>query len=81
MRYKQAKSVFICSEEPSTSAMILVITIQVEYEEQRGNWLHYQTEQNQSDAYRVAQRRGEVDASSCLRRAASFEGLDLQLCV
>ena len=35
------------------------MTINIEWQDQHGNWHHYQTKQNQSDAYRVAQRRAE----------------------
>jgi len=31
----------------------------IEYQDQFGRWHHYQTKQNQADAYRVAQRRAE----------------------
>ena len=33
------------------------MTINIEYQDQHGNWHHYQTKQNQADAYRVAQSR------------------------
>jgi hypothetical protein len=33
------------------------MTINIEYQDQHGNWHHYQTKHNQEDAYRVAQRR------------------------
>ncbi len=33
------------------------MTINIEWQDQHGNWHHYQTKQNQADAYRVAQRR------------------------
>ncbi len=35
------------------------MTINIEWQDQHGNWHHYQTKQNQADAYRVAQRRAE----------------------
>ena len=35
------------------------MTINIEYQDQHGNWHHYQNNQNQADAYRVAQRRAE----------------------
>jgi len=35
------------------------MTINIEYQDQFGRWHHYQTKQNQADAYRVAQRRAE----------------------
>jgi len=35
------------------------MTINIEYQDQFGRWQHYQTKQNQADAYRVAQRRAE----------------------
>jgi len=33
------------------------MSINVEWQDQHGNWHRYQTKQNQADAYRVAQRR------------------------
>jgi hypothetical protein len=33
------------------------VTINIEWQDQFGRWNHYQTKQNQSDAYRVAKRR------------------------
>jgi hypothetical protein len=38
-------------------ALIGAMTINIEYQDQHGNWHHYQTKHNQEDAYRVAQRR------------------------
>jgi len=35
------------------------MTINIEWQDQLGRWHHYQTKQNQADAYRVAQRRAE----------------------
>jgi hypothetical protein len=35
------------------------MTINIEWQDQHGNWHHYQTKQNQADAYRVAQRCAE----------------------
>jgi hypothetical protein len=35
------------------------MTINIEYQDQFGRWHHYQSKQNQADAYRVAQRRAE----------------------
>jgi len=35
------------------------MTINIEWQDQQGNWHHYQTKQNQVDAYRVAQHRAE----------------------
>ena len=35
------------------------MTISIERQDQFGRWHHYQTKQNQADAYRVAQRRAE----------------------
>jgi hypothetical protein len=35
------------------------MTINIEWQDQHGNWRHYQSKQNQADAYRVAQRRAE----------------------
>ena len=33
--------------------------INIEWQDQIGNWHRYQSKQNQADAYRVAQRRAE----------------------
>ena len=33
--------------------------LNIEWQDQHGNWHHYQSKQNQADAYRVAQRRAE----------------------
>jgi len=35
------------------------MTINIEWQDQFVHWHHYQTKQNQADAYRVAQRRAE----------------------
>jgi hypothetical protein len=35
------------------------MSINIEWQDQHGNWHHYQTKQNQADAYRVAQRLAE----------------------
>ena len=35
------------------------MTINIEYQDQHGNWKHYQSKQNQADAYRVAKQRAE----------------------
>jgi hypothetical protein len=35
------------------------MTINIEWQDQFGRWQHYQTKQNQADAYRVAKRRAE----------------------
>ena len=35
------------------------MTINIEWQDQNGNWHHYQSKQNQADAYRVAQHRAE----------------------
>jgi hypothetical protein len=35
------------------------MSINIEWQDQFGRWHHYQTKQNQADAYRVAQRRAE----------------------
>ena len=35
------------------------MTINIEWQEQNGNWHHYQSKQNQADAYRVAKRCAE----------------------
>tara|TARA_B100000959_G_scaffold37173_1_gene35855 strand:- start:116 stop:376 length:261 start_codon:yes stop_codon:yes gene_type:complete len=34
--------------------------INLEYQDQFGNWKHYQTKHNQEDAYRTAKRRAEA---------------------
>jgi hypothetical protein len=36
------------------------MTINIEWQDQNDNWRHYQTKQNQADAYRVAQRRAKI---------------------
>ena len=33
--------------------------INIEWQDQNGNWRHFQAKQNQADAYRFAQRRAE----------------------
>ncbi len=35
------------------------VSINIEWQDQFGRWHHYQTKQNQADAYRFAQRRAE----------------------
>jgi hypothetical protein len=35
------------------------MTIKIEYQDQFGQWHHYQTKQNEADAYRVAVRRAQ----------------------
>jgi hypothetical protein len=35
------------------------MNISIEWQDQHGNWHHYQSKHNQADAYRVAQRRAE----------------------
>jgi hypothetical protein len=50
------------------------MSINIEWQDQHGNWHHYQSKQNQADAYRVAQRHAEstkkrhrlVDDAGCL---------------
>ncbi|NQV75462.1 MAG: hypothetical protein HQ491_05375 [Bacteroidetes bacterium] len=34
--------------------------INIEYQDQNGKWHHFQTKQNQADAYRVASRRASA---------------------
>ena len=34
--------------------------INIEWQDQFGRWHHYQSKQNQADAYRVAKRRAET---------------------
>jgi len=36
------------------------MTINIEWQDLNANWRHFQTKQNQFDAYRVAQRRAET---------------------
>jgi hypothetical protein len=33
------------------------MTINIEWQDQNGNWRHFQTKQNEADAFRVASRR------------------------
>ena len=40
------------------------MTINIEWQDQNGNWKHYQSKQNQADAYRVAQRHAESTKKS-----------------
>ena len=35
------------------------MTINIEWHDQNGNWHHYQSKQNEADAYRVAKHRAE----------------------
>jgi hypothetical protein len=35
------------------------MTINIEWQDQNGNWRRFQSKQNQADAYRVAKRRTE----------------------
>jgi len=35
------------------------VIINIEYQDQFGRWHHYQSKQNQADAYRVIERRAE----------------------
>ena len=41
------------------SCWVELMTINIEWQDQNGYWRHFQTKQNQADAYRVAQRRAE----------------------
>ena len=41
------------------SCGVELMTINIEWQDQFGRWHHFQTKQNQADAYRVAQRRAE----------------------
>jgi hypothetical protein len=38
------------------------MTNNIQWQDQFGRWHHYQTKQNQADAYRVAQRRADATA-------------------
>jgi len=44
--------------------------INIEWQDQFGRWHHYQTKQNQADAYRVAQRH----AASTRKRQRLVDG-------
>jgi len=35
------------------------MSIHIQWQDQFGRWHHYQSKQNQADAYRIAQRRAE----------------------
>jgi hypothetical protein len=35
------------------------VSVAIEWQDQFGRWHHYQSKQNQADAYRVAKRRAE----------------------
>ena len=35
------------------------MTVNIEWQDQQGRWHHFQSQQNQTDAYRVAMRRAE----------------------
>ena len=35
------------------------MTVNIEWQDQHGHWHHFQSKQNQADAYRVAMRRAE----------------------
>jgi hypothetical protein len=37
----------------------VIVLFNIEWQDQFGRWHHYQSKQNQADAYRVAQRRTE----------------------
>jgi len=39
------------------------MSINIEWQDQFGRWHHYQSKQNQADAYRVAKRRAESKKS------------------
>jgi hypothetical protein len=46
------------------------MTINIQWQDSFGNWKHFQTKQNQADAYRVASRR----ASSTGKRHRLLDG-------
>jgi hypothetical protein len=48
------------------------MTINIEYQDQQGNWHHYQSKQNQVDAYQVGQRRAET--SNKCHRLLDYQG-------
>jgi hypothetical protein len=62
------------------------MTINIEWQDQNGNWKHYQSKQNQADAYRVAKLRAEstgkrhrlVDADGRLIDLANWSELTKQ---
>jgi hypothetical protein len=37
----------------------VIVLINIEWQDQHGNWHHYQSKQNQADAFRVAQSASE----------------------
>jgi len=53
------------------------MTISIEWQDQHGNWHHYQTKQNQADAYRVAKRR--ATSTGKRHRLVSSDGCLLDL--
>jgi hypothetical protein len=48
------------------------MTINIEWQDQHVNWHHYQSKQNQADAYRVAQRR--TDSTGKRHRLVDDDG-------
>ena len=54
------------------------MNINIEWQDQFGRWQHYQTKQNQADAYRVAQRRAESTGKR--HRLVDGEGRLIDLC-
>ena len=36
------------------------MTVNIEWQDQHGHWHHFQSKQNQTDAYRVAMQRAEA---------------------
>jgi hypothetical protein len=53
------------------------MTINIEYQDQHGNWHHLLSKQNQADAYRVAQRRAESTGKR--HRLVDDDGVLLEL--
>jgi hypothetical protein len=54
------------------------MTVNIEWQDQQGNWHHYQTKQNQEDAYRVAQRRAE--GTKTRHRLVDQQGKLIDMC-
>ena len=53
------------------------MTINIEWQDQHGNWHHYQSKQNQADAYRTAKRT--VESTKKRHRLTSESGSILDL--
>ena len=53
------------------------MTINIEWQDQNGYWKHFQTKQNQADAYRVASRR--ASSTGKMHRLVDADGRLLDL--